>query len=624
MLTEVLATFSLKDALLSRDQYKPYPAWGDRAAWEALPEAQRAELIQTGEKYLGYQWLVTPATYFMDFARNGNRLRYETAMFAKRMALEALALAECAEGKGRFLDDIINGVWAQCEETFWGVSAHKTMYKNPDTLLPDPDEHIVDLFASESGMLLAFVWALLKEPLGEISPLVPLRMLAEVDRRIITPILARRDFMWMGYELKGHRMNNWNPWIYSNFLVALLLMEADPVRREAGVRKACEGLDMYLAAYDDDGGCEEGPNYWDRGVGALYDALEPLCCATGGRLSIFDQTKIADMGKFIYRMHIGGDVFVNHADGSVKPRPTASILHGYGKATGDAALMGFGAYIFALLGERRPEFGGIHRQLRMIFTRKALEQTPPAAPMPGDVWLPDLQVMLAREKDGSADGLVLAAKGGHNGVSHNHNDVGTFTVYLDGDPLIVDAGVGEYTKETFGPNRYGLWTMRSAYHCAPMVRGVEQQAGERFRAEDVRYEMDADRARVSMELKDAYPAEAGIASWTRRMALERSGAAHVAVTDDFALTSPAEVRVHLLLARRPSLSAGDVTLYTASGREAALCYNDALYAIEVEEVPIGGDVRMAPVWGEALYRLALVSRGAVGAGRAEVSVRAGK
>ena len=52
-----------------------------------------------------------------------------------------------------------------------------------------------------------------------------------------------------------------------------------------------------------------------------------------------------------------------------------------------------------------------------------------------DTLLPDLQVRIIRR-----NGWTLCIKGGHNGESHNHNDVGSLMVYVDGHPLLVDAG----------------------------------------------------------------------------------------------------------------------------------------------------------------------------------------
>ena len=45
------------------------------------------------------------------------------------MALSALILAELAEGKGRFLEQIVDGIFFKCEKTTWAVSAHLTAMK---------------------------------------------------------------------------------------------------------------------------------------------------------------------------------------------------------------------------------------------------------------------------------------------------------------------------------------------------------------------------------------------------------------------------------------------------------------------------------------------------------------
>jgi hypothetical protein len=107
----------------------------------------------------------------------------------------------------------------------------------------------------------------------------------------------------------------------------------------------------------------------------------------------------------------------------------------------------------------------------------------PVPPLPRDVWLPEIQVMLARDQVGSSERLCLAAKGGHNAESHNYNDVGNFIVYIDGKPAIVDAGVETYTRKTFSAERYTIWPMQSGYHSLlPTVDGLMQSPGRAFAA----------------------------------------------------------------------------------------------------------------------------------------------
>src|SRR5690606_35960735 len=74
---------------------------------------------------------------------------------------------------------------------------------------------------------------------------------------------------------------------------------------------------------------------------------------------------------------------------------------------------------------------------------------PGASPLLRDVWLNEIQVMAARDQGGVTDGFYLAAKGGNNHESHNHNDIGNFVVFVDGLPVIVDARVETYSAKTF-------------------------------------------------------------------------------------------------------------------------------------------------------------------------------
>src|SRR6185369_12944547 len=121
------------------------------------------------------------------------------------------------------------------------------------------------------------------------------------------------------------------------------------------------------------------------------------------------------------------------------------------------------------------------------FEAGAMAAEPAKPPLVRDAWLPGIQVMTARRREASSAGLYLAAQGGHNAESHNHNDVGNFIVYADGEPAIVDVGVETYSAQTFSSRRYEIWTMQSAYHNLPTIDGVMQGAGRQFAARSVSY-----------------------------------------------------------------------------------------------------------------------------------------
>src|SRR5262245_55448433 len=98
----------VRAALAQPGDWHPYPTADERAAWAALPEGQRAQIIAAAEERLGMAWPELPATIFLEYVRDGNRTNYEVRHFERRTALIDLVLGECVEGQGRFTDDIVN------------------------------------------------------------------------------------------------------------------------------------------------------------------------------------------------------------------------------------------------------------------------------------------------------------------------------------------------------------------------------------------------------------------------------------------------------------------------------------------------------------------------------------
>ena len=132
-------------------RFAPYAPAVDRKRWESLPADFRKEITQAGEEILPCTYPMLPATKYMEFCRIGNRSDYEELYFGRRRVLNTLILAECAEGRGRFLDDIVNGIMAICEESGWQLPAHNNYMWSRHYSLPDITDPVLDLFAAETG-----------------------------------------------------------------------------------------------------------------------------------------------------------------------------------------------------------------------------------------------------------------------------------------------------------------------------------------------------------------------------------------------------------------------------------------------------------------------------------------
>ena len=99
----------LSEALIKDFSEIGFPDYADRKFWNNLPATIRQQYIEAAEKYLDYNWPAVKATDYLEIIRSGDRR--QGAYSAPSGALQALVMGELAEGKGRFTDQIVNGVW---------------------------------------------------------------------------------------------------------------------------------------------------------------------------------------------------------------------------------------------------------------------------------------------------------------------------------------------------------------------------------------------------------------------------------------------------------------------------------------------------------------------------------
>jgi hypothetical protein len=615
--------------LISASEWHPFPKYNERGPWQAVPEDLRAAIVARAEEDQKAGWKVEPATMFLEFKRIGNQDDWQTANWGRRAQMQRLLLAEMFEGKGRFFDDIANGIWLICEETSWSDNAHMYMQR-AGAGLPDVTEPVVDLFAAETSATLAWTRYLIGEQLDRISPLIGKRIAIECERRILAPARDRDDFQWMGLlagAARTHRLNNWNPWINSNLLVTNILLEEDSDLRIHEMTRITRSVDAYLNQYWPDAGEEEGPTYFTRSPLCLFECLNWLESATGNSTGVLRNPFIAAMGRYILNAHIAGDCYINYGDADMHLNPEGDLIYRYGKAEHDEQLAGFGAYCAAkggwtatgkgLDGTMNSDLISLSRAMPAILDANEIRASRQDEGLVRDVWYPSLGLMTAREKAASSDGMYVAVLAANNGRSHSHNDTGSFIVYQDGEPVTIDVGVETYNAKTFSADRYKIWTMESAYHNLPTIGGVMQHDGIDFRATDHKYLSNDERATLSFNLASAYPKEAGVKSWVRTVTLDRVRN-KVVIEEDFELENAVPVSLSLMTPRvyeAGKIGAGRLIFPSGQGKPCRLQYEPAPgITLESEEIPLT-DSRLRHDLGEKVYRVSLKSKEPVANGK---------
>ena len=561
-----------------------------QAANDSIKQRILDSYVRYGERYIGCRWESPSATLFAEFKTNGNRTRYEQWTFGKRRQLAALVLAEKVEGKGRFMPDIVNGIMSTLEETWWGIPAHY------GTKMMRPEDQNVDLFNAETAGLMAWTRHALQQQIDSFSPFLSQRIDSEIERRMLIPAL-NTNYWWKKASM------NWNPWICSNWLACVKFCEHDSVRRDKALTQIASAMNAFADGYPDDGGCDEGPTYWDRAAASLYECASMMPNSQSLPASFLSSLK--KMAAYCYATYIADGYCLSFADSHgnrLVQQP--NVMYPFALYVDDPVMRRFAKYIAvekgfledaASLYDKSGNYPTLGRELVFLSHLDEFLEEKAEEPHPADTWLHSLQIMTARRGQ-----MFLGMKGGHNDESHNHNDVGSFVVYDNGKPILIDPGVGEYTSKTFSKERYTIWTMQSAYHNLPQVNGFDQHEGLKYAARDVKYS----KGMLSLDLRDCYPSDAGIKKWNRTVAINKKGV--VTLTDDYLLekvVSP--VREMFVSAVRPVLDEqrGVISLGLCT-----LSYPKSKCDVDIQPLSDRLDPMLRSMWPEGLWRIVITSK----------------
>ena len=470
---EMMSYEEILNRLKSSGNKYLYPRAGQRDFWDNIPDEQKTKLIAQGEEAQTQAIPQLSLKDYMKYFRDGDRISYETPFFKRRQLLIALVLAECAEYKGRFMDDIAEVIWQILSEPVWTLPAHQGLTDYP---LPGPEEWTVDLFSAETGRILTEVLQFLQPELETgFQPLVN-RIKYEVNHRVLEAC-EKRTFWW------HNGRNNWTVWCsYSVNSAALTLWKEEPERLAEFLVKHIIPMKNFYDNYPADGGCDEGASYWMVAVGMLLNGLDLLQFHLGGFETWLAEPKLKKMVEFIPRVNLCGKWFMGFSDAeSFFPKFPRGLFLKYAAMVDSTAAAQLALELpestASAAGNRN--LGGLQETLSTLTadfsTRGSLKHSAI------DFW-EDLQIWIARQNPGNAEkGMICTLKGGHNKQSHNHKDLGHFSLWYNNAPVIVDVGRSTYNKICFSDKRYTLWNLNASGHNAAVFDGRDQGSGAEYK-----------------------------------------------------------------------------------------------------------------------------------------------
>ena len=385
---------------------------------------------------------------FDEYEITGNRLRYEEGYFKRREFLSTFGLASVIWHKKEDIEKLEYVIKGICSEECWALSAHVKRLENPNWRMT------IDLTASETGHTLAHLYTLLKDELSEETKEC---IRKEVFRRILTPFMSAKApaYWWEGAT------NNWNAVCCGNIgSTAIYLLEDGP-EKDAFLERIRYAIETYyLAGFGDDGVCEEGLGYW------VYGFMNMVVFAMDQRLrdpahDMMALKKVEKIAHFQEMCYFSHGRTISFSDGSSNGEYPMGLTCCLANLYKDIRFPD-PIYARGFSGDRCWNWNELYTG--WYWTKN---------------YLKDAQWCILRGKDNTA----LVAKGGNNDEPHNHNDVGSFLYLADGEELLEDLGSGEYTKKYFSDERYEIFCTRGKGHNMPIIGGVDQKAGSKYRAD---------------------------------------------------------------------------------------------------------------------------------------------
>lgn len=492
----------------------PDPAWERVGAKQAVQEWLRQIRARASDERDIPMPVLTDELY-EDFHKTGRGLPFSQPYFERRRRLSRAVVCtlfdeESARDQARY-DPRTSRWWpslmAKLEdvlgEVAWAIPAHVGTPTGKD-----PME--IDLFAAETANLMGEILTLFEPYLADVTTH---RIRERLREQFVDNYLNRDEFRWS----KG--TSNWNAVCHHGVLGAALACEPDERRVAQLLHKAAGFLPFFLRGFTSDGGCSEGPGYWEYGFGSFSILNDQLERATAHALSWMDgDEQVRAIARYAPRMSLIEGRLVNFAD----CRPHGPLR----------------PFLFQYLGQRLREeecleqaaanYWEVFRHPLNIdaqrcdisFLLRLFWYCPDevkAPPLTGSrtVSFPQLQVLVHKGASGSRQWVEFSGKGGHNAEHHNHNDLGSFLLHVDGRPLVCEIGGPEYTRQYLRENRYDFIAARSMGHSVPLINGVEQAPGREYCATPGEPQIAGHHVAWKLDLTKGYPPAAHCRSCTR-------------------------------------------------------------------------------------------------------------
>ena len=374
-----------------------------------------------------------------------------------------------------YYNNLLKIVWSYLDTYTWAALGHYNSYYNRTP--EDYDIGLIDIFAASVAFSLAEIKNLFSE---RFPQLIKDRISAELKRRTIDPFVNRK-FFWEKHP------NNWSS-VCAGGVGGVLMYESPDIYMEQRERLD-SAMQVYIDSYSDDGVCVEGAAYWGFGFGFFVSYAMLQKELTNGEYDWFKNEKVKKIATFIQKMLLQTNVVARFSDCNPRENYWVGLPHILRDIYGDEV-------------EKLPKTAGtiiaythLNFSLRSLIYYKPEYTTDKVAE---DV-VYNMESTAYFTKRTKYYGF--ACKGGNNGESHNHNDVGSFILARNNKEILCDIGAGAYCDGYHTNKRYTFFHPSSVSHNLPFFDGIGQDG---VRREDVKIDYNEKESSVYMDFTRGY------------------------------------------------------------------------------------------------------------------------
>ena len=504
-----------------------------------------------------------------------------TMMRKRAEGLSRLTWAECLENKNQYTKRIEEALRDVIQQKSWTSPRSDHGFKNYNGIA-----YSVELTSSLYAHTIAQTLYLL----GDKIP-ADLRKLAldALYIRIFNPVLE--TFKSNTTERQNGfltDMNNWNHVCLAGVVGAALTTLQSKEERARFIAIGEYYSRNGLKGFGDDGYCGEGVVYFSYGFGHYILLREHIWQATGGKVDLFKDPKVQKIAGYPANIEVMNGVYPAISDCKEGAKPDANVMAYLNKS------FGLGLAKYDTLGQQA-RTGDNRMSVMMVFPNSLTKNNSSRSRVRSDqsdirFYFEQTGVLVCRPMSGSSSNIGVVFKGGNNAESHNHNDIGSFTIVQGNQIMAGDPGVIPYTANIFDPKyRYTYKTISSFGHPVPLVADSCQQPGAHARSKTIGTDFSREKDNITLDISSAYPVP-GLKKLNRTMDYDRQNNGIVTFTDSFEYAKPEGFETAISTRSEWKQTSGNTLLLTRGNEKMLVTFSSPgnQLLLKAEKISEGG------------------------------------